>query len=76
MGCFVRNGDIFTLYFLSVAVDDFFLEVQCGELYPLGCREGSTVVDSLIAVCQGDSGKYGSYIRFASSFVERQGAAV
>ena len=38
------------LYFLSVAVDDFFLEVQCGELYPVGCREGSTVVDSLIAV--------------------------
>ena len=24
--------------FLSVAVDDFFLEVQCGELYPVGCR--------------------------------------
>lgn len=76
MGCCVRNGDIFALYFLSAAVDDFLLEVQGGELYPVGCRKGSTVVDSLIAVCQGNSGKYGSYICLASSFVERQGTAV
>ena len=76
MGCCVRNGDIFALYFLSAAVDDFLLEVQGGELYPVGCRKGSTLVDSLIAVYQGDSGKYGSYICLASSFVERQGTAV
>ena len=35
MGCCVRNGDIFALYFLSAAVDDFLLEVQGGEPYPV-----------------------------------------